>query len=299
MTKPTIGFIGVGLMGHGMGLNILKGGYPLVVVAHRNRGPVEDLLANGATEAASIAELAAQCDIIHICVSGSPQVEAVIAGEGGIAAKAKAGSIVVDCSTADPVSTVQMAEMLATRGIAMADAPLGGTPANAAQGTLSTMVGADDEAFARIEPVLKCWATNIAHLGAVGLGHKMKLINNFVAMGNAALLAEAMALARKSGLSVEQFHKLIGSSRMHNSFYDTFMKWTLEHDENAHRFSITNAHKDMRYLSNLATSVGAVNPVQSAIRNNFGAMESAGQGERFVPMLADFIAATNGLDREE
>ncbi|MDV7145996.1 NAD(P)-dependent oxidoreductase [Tropicimonas sp. TH_r6] len=298
MTKPTVGLIGVGLMGHGIGLNILKAGFPLVVVAHRNRGPVEDLVAQGATEAGSIAEMSAACDIIHICVSGSPQVEAVIGGEAGLATHAKPGSIVIDCSTANPVSTEQLAAILAEKGIGMADAPLGGTPNNAADGTLAVMVGAEDAVFARIEPVLQAWASNIVHLGPVGLGHKMKLINNFMAMGNAALLSEAMAVARKSGLSTEQFHQVIGSSRMHNGFYDTFMKWTLEGDENAHRFSITNAHKDMRYLSDLATSVGAVNPLQSAIRNNFGAMEAAGQGEKFVPMLADFIAVMNGLDPE-
>ncbi|MDV7145821.1 NAD(P)-dependent oxidoreductase [Tropicimonas sp. TH_r6] len=298
MSNPVVGFIGIGYMGRGIGANILKAGFPLVVVAHRNRGPVEELVAQSATEAASVAELAAQSEIIHICVSGSPQVEAVISGEGGIVANAKAGSVVIDCSTSDPVSTAHVAETLAEKGISMADAPLGGTPANAADGTLGAMVGADAETFARIEPVLRAWANNIMHLGPVGMGHKMKLINNFIALGNAALLSEAMAISRKSGLSIEQFHQVIGTSRMRNGFYDTFMKWTLEHDENAHRFSITNAHKDMRYLSNLATSVGAVNPVQSAIRNNLGAMEAAGQGERYVPMLADFIAAMNGLEPE-
>ncbi|MDV7143026.1 NAD(P)-dependent oxidoreductase [Tropicimonas sp. TH_r6] len=298
MTKPTVGFIGVGYMGHGMAANILKAGYPLVVVAHRNRQPVDDLVVQGATEAGSIAELAAQCEIIHICVSGSPQVESVVGGEDGIAANAAPGSVVIDCSTSDPVSTLHLAELFAGKGIAMADSPLGGTPANAVDGTLGAMVGTDAETFARIEPVIGCWANNIMHLGPVGMGHKMKLINNFLAMGNAALLSEAMALARKSGLSTAQFHEVIGTSRMRNGFYDTFMKWTLERDENAHRFSITNAHKDMRYLSNLAVSVGAVNPVQSAIRNNFGAMEAAGQGERYVPMMADFIAAMNGLAPE-
>lgn len=298
MSKPIIGFIGVGLMGHGMAANILKAGFPLVVVAHRNRAPVEDLLAQGGREAGSIADLAAQSEIIHICVSGSPQVEAVIGGEGGIAANARPGSVVIDCSTSDPVSTEHMAERLAGKGIAMADAPLGGTPANAADGTLGAMVGADPETLARIAPVVRSWANNIMHLGPVGMGHKMKLINNFLAMGNAALLSEAMAIARKSGLTTDQFHEVIGTSRMRNGFYDTFMKWTLERDENAHRFSITNAHKDMRYLSNLAVSVGAVNPVQSAIRNNFSAMEAAGQGDRYVPMMADFIAVMNGLTPE-
>ncbi len=299
MDKPVIGLIGAGLMGHGIGLNILKAGYPLVVVAHRNRGPVEDLLAHGAIEAPTIADLARQCEIIHICVSGSPQVEAVIGGEGGIAANAAAGAIVIDCSTSDPVSTTQVAKLLAAKGIAMADAPLGGTPAHAAEGVLGAIVGADPETFSRIEPVLKTWSNNIMHLGPVGLGHRMKLINNFIALGQGALLAEAMAIARKSGLSTEQFDQVIGTSRMRNGFYDTFMKWTLERDENAHRFTIVNAHKDMRYLSNLAIDVGAVNPVQATVRNSLGAMEAAGQGERFLPMLADFVAHTNGLTPEE
>ncbi|MDV7144283.1 NAD(P)-dependent oxidoreductase [Tropicimonas sp. TH_r6] len=298
MTKPVIGFVGIGLMGHGVCLNILKAGFPLVVVAHRNRAPVEDLVGRGATEALSVAELASACDIIHICVTGSPQVEAVIGGDDGIAANARAGSVVVDCSTSDPVSTARLAETLAERGISMADAPLGGTPANAAAGTLGALVGADDDTFARIEPVISAWSRNIMHLGPVGTGHKMKLINNFMSLGNAALLSEAMAIARKSGLTVEQFDRVIGTSRMHNGFYDTFMKWTLERDDTAHRFTITNAHKDMRYLSCLAIGSGALNPLQDIVRNQLSAMESAGSGAQFVPMIADFIASANGLNSE-
>ena len=150
------------------------------------------------------------------------------------------------------------------------------------------MVGAAPEVFARIEPVLRAWAGNVVHLGPVGLGHKMKLINNFVAMGYAALYSEAMAIARKAGLSIEQFHAVIGSGRMRSPFYDTFMQWSLNHDENAHRFTISNAHKDMRYLASMAGELGAVNPIQADVKNLFAAMEAAGQGERFVPMLADF-----------
>ena len=123
----------------------------------------------------------------------------------------------------------------------------------------------------------------------------MKLINNFVAMGYAALYSEAMAIARKAGLSIEQFHAVIGSGRMRSPFYDTFMQWSLNHDENAHRFTISNAHKDMRYLASMAGELGAVNPIQADVKNLFAAMEAAGQGERFVPMLADFVAGINAL----
>lgn len=295
MSKPTVGFIGVGLMGHGMAKNILEAGYELVIVAHRNRDPVDELVKRGATEVSSIAELAAASQIIHICVSGSPQVETVIRAEGGILQHAASGSIVIDCSTSNPVSTLQLANELAGKGISFADAPLGRTPKEAWVGQLDAMVGADDETFATISPVINSWAGNIVHLGAVGSGHKMKLVNNFISLGYGALYSEAMAIARKSGLSVEQFHSVIGTSRMANGFYDTFMKWSLERDENAHKFSITNAHKDMRYLSSLAIDVGAVNPVQAAVRNSLAAMDAAGQGDRYLPMLADFVAASNGL----
>ena len=157
------------------------------------------------------------------------------------------------------------------------------------------MIGAAPEVFARIKPACEAWAQKIVHLGPVGDGHKMKLINNFVAMGYAALFVEALAIARKAGLSIEQFHAVLGSGRMRSGFYDTFMEWSLTGNENAHRFTISNAHKDMRYLASMANEIGAVNALQAQVKNSFAAMEAAGQGDRFVPMLADFVAAMNAL----
>ena len=295
MTKPVIGFIGVGLMGAGMAKNILTKGYPLVIMGHTNREPVERLKKLGATEATSPRELASKADIIHLCVTGSPQVEAIMNGIDGIFASEKKGLIVIDCSTSNPVSTMSLAESAQAHGMTFIDAPLGRTPAEAEAGTLDTMVGADQATFDKVKPILDCWAGNVVHLGPVGLGHKMKLINNFIAMGYAALYSEAIGIARKAGLSKQQFHAVVGSSRMRNGFYDTFMKWTMEGDENAHRFTISNAHKDMRYLSSLANEVGALHPIQAMVKNSFAGMEAAGQAQRYVPMLADFVAIQNGL----
>ena len=295
MTKPTIGFIGVGFMGHGMAKNIVENGYPLVTMAHRKRDAVDDLIERGATEAKSPKEIAEQSDIIHLCVTGSAQVEALMRGDTGILAGLRPGAIVVDCSTSDPVSTLALAAETRAAGGHFADAPLSRTPKEAWEGTLDAMVGADPEVFARIKPVIDCWAGVVVHLGEVGLGHKMKLINNFIGMGYGALYAEALALAQKSGLTPQQFDSVIRPGRLSNGFYETFMKWTLEHDENAHKFAISNAHKDMRYLTNLATSVGAVNPMQSVVKNTYAAMEAAGEGDRYVPMLADFVARANGI----
>ena len=293
--KPVIGFIGVGLMGHGMAKNIVNKGYPLVIVGHRKREPVEHLKSLGAREMSTARELAAACDIVHLCVTGSPQVESVMRGPDGVLAGARAGLIVIDCSTCNPVSTLALAAEATACGVRFVDAPLSRTPKDAEAGTLDTMVGADDATFATIEPVLRCWAGIVVHLGPVGLGHKMKLINNFVAMGYAALFAEALAIARKAGLTVEQFHAVIGSGRMRSPFYDTFMQWSLHGDPEAHKFTIANAHKDMRYLASMAGEIGAVNPLQAQVKNSFAAMEAAGQGERYVPMLADFIAQVNAL----
>ena len=296
MTKPNIGIIGVGLMGHGLAKNIVESGYPLNITAFRKREAVEDLIKRGATEHDDIKSIAKTSDIIHLCVTGSTEVEAIMRGPDGIIANLKPGAIVVDCSTSDPVSTLALAAEVEAVGGHMADAPLGRTPKEAWDGTVDAMIGASPEVFAQIRPVVETWAGVIVHLGDVGLGHKMKLINNFIAMGYGALYSEALAIARKSGLSSEQFDSVIRPGRLSNGFYETFMKWSLEGDENAHKFAISNAHKDMRYLANLSVSVGAVNPMQSVIKNAYAAMEAAGEGDRFLPMLADFIARTNGLD---
>ena len=295
MSKPVIGFIGVGLMGAGMAKNIVTKGYPLVIMGHRNREPVERLIGLGAKEVRSAKALASECDIIHLCVTGSPQVEALMNGPEGILAGGKKGLIIIDCTTSNPVSTHQMAELAQQHGMHFIDAPLSRTPVEAEAGTLDTMVGAPNDIFEKVKPVLACWAGNIVHLGPVGLGHTMKLINNFLAMGYAALFSEALSIARKAGLTQSQFHAVIGSGRMRSPFYDTFMKWTMDGDENAHKFTITNAHKDMRYLSSLANDIGALHPIQSMVKNAFASMEAQGYAQKYVPMLADFVATQNGL----
>ena len=293
--RERIGFVGVGLMGHGMAASLLRAGHPVTVIAHRNRAPVDDLVAKGAREAADLAALAAASDVVHVCAPGSPEVEAVVdALLPGLAA----GAVVVDCSTSNPVSTVALAERLAARDVHMADAPLGGTPAQAADGALSTMVGADPAVFARLQPVLAAWASaGVTHLGPVGTGHRMKLLNNFLAMGYGAIYAEALALSRRVGISVEQFDSVIRGQRMDCGFYRTFMGHALEGNRESHKFTLTNALKDMTYLAAMADAAGVANPVGAAVKNSFrGAVNDGGDGpEDYVPHLADFVAKANGV----
>mgnify|MGYP000701757550 CR=1 FL=1 len=297
--KPVIGFIGVGLMGHGMAKNIVEKGYPLFIKGNRNRQPVDDLVGRGATEVATPREMAAQCDIIHLCLSNSPQIEAVYEGEDGLLAGARPGLIVIDTSTADPTSTMRLAEALAQKGGSLVDAPLGRTPKEAEAGTLDAMVGASDADFAKVLPVIECWAGNINHVGETGAGHKMKLLMNFISMSYAALYAEATVLGAKVGISPQTVQKVIGSSRLSNGFFDTFMNYAVDRNKDAHKFSIANAAKDVRYANAMAAQAGAVSVIGAATQQYFQHVEAIGHGGDYVPWLSDHVARLNGVDLAE
>ena len=295
MAKRTVGFIGVGLMGHGMAKNILAKGSNLLVMAHRNRAPVEDLVARGAREAKTVAEIAAGAESGVLCVTRSPQVEEIVRGPRGILAGARPGLVVIDCSSSDPVSTRALAEELAGAGVTLVDAPLSRTPKEAEEGTLDCMVGADREVFEAVEPLIACFAAKIVHVGPTGAGHTMKLLNNFVAISYAAIYSEALALGARVGIGPAEFHAVIGGGRMSCGFYDTFMQYVVGRDREAHRFTIQNAHKDLRYLMGLANQAGAVNFVGAEVKNYLASAEAMGKGGDYLPMLSDHVAALNGL----
>ncbi|MDP2738726.1 MAG: NAD(P)-dependent oxidoreductase [Pseudorhodobacter sp.] len=293
-SPETIGFVDIGLMGHGMARNIALKGYPLTVIAHRNRAPLDDLVANSASEAASLPALASASTIIFLCLTGAPEVAAVVAAlKPGLAV----GSVIVDCSTSDPTVTLRLAAELAAIGVDLADAPLSRTPADAWAGTLDCMVGADPAVFARIQPVIATWASKIVHIGGVGDGHKMKLLNNFISLGYGALYAEALTLARKVGIPVETFDSVIRGGRMDCGFYQTFMGYALEGNREAHRFTLSNALKDLRYVESLANSATLTTDLASAVKNSYAlAVAGGGSGpEDYVPHLPDFIARANGM----
>ncbi len=296
MAKEKIGFVGVGLMGHGMAKNILVAGYPVTVIAHSNRIPVEDLVAQGATEAASLEELAGNSTIIHICAPGSPQVEAIV---DALMPAMRPGTVIVDCSTSDPNSTAALAAKLEEGGFHMADAPLGGTPIQAEAGELAAMIGASDAVFERLKPVVATWAGSIVHIGPSGAGHKMKLLNNFLSLGYAALYSEALALSEKVGISTLQFDSVIRGSRMDCGFYQTFMGYAVGGDREAHKFTLTNALKDMCYLESMAGAVALANPIGNAVKNSFALAHAAGGNgpEDYVPHLTDYVAKRNGVEK--
>ena len=292
MTRERVGFIGVGLMGHGMAKNILEKGHELTVLAFRKREAIDDLIGRGAPAARSTRAVAEASDIVVLCVTGSTQVESILP------ALAEAGRplLVIDCSTAEPASTMRLAHDYAEAGIRLVDAPLSRTPKEAWAGTLDVMAGGDPADLARARPILECFAGRIVEPGPVGSGHAMKLLNNFVAMGYAALYAEALAVGAKAGVSPAVFHGVIADGRMDCPFFRTFFDYVIGSNPDAHRFTISNALKDTTYLANLANAFGAMNPVGAAVRNSFALAAGLGRSEDYVPMLADAVAAANGID---
>ena len=293
-----IGFIGVGLMGHGMAKNILAKGYPLAIKANRNRAPVEDLIARGATEATTPAELARASDIVFLCVTDSTAVQDVCYGPDGLRAGAHPGLVIVDCSTSDPTVTLQLADGFAEVGVLFCDAPLGGVPAQAEEGKLSCMVGADETTFARIEPVLRTWAVNVKHIGPVGTGHKMKLVNNLLALGYGALYAEALTLAAAVGVTPQVFDSVIRGSRMDCGYYQTFFRAVLDGDRDAHQFTVRNAYKDMRYVEAMAQAATVANPIGNAVKNSYAQATTGGLADEYMTRLPEFIAGRNGVTLE-
>ncbi|MCB8821422.1 NAD(P)-dependent oxidoreductase [Microvirga rosea] len=294
MTKERIGFIGLGHMGHGMAKNLIEKGWPLTVLGHRRREPIEDLKARGATEATTPKQLAQMSEVIILCVTGSAEVQETIQGSDGLAA-AERPLTIIDCSTSDPSVTIKLAEDLSRSGSVLVDAPLGRTPADAQAGTLDVMVGGDAPIVEKVRPILEAFASRVVHTGPTGTGHTMKLLNNFLSMGYAALYAEALALGAKAGVEPRLFDAVIRGGRMDCGFYQTYFKWVLDRDPTAHKFSLRNALKDMTYLASFAQSVGLANPIGSSVRNSFATAVGTGHGDEYVPRLSDIVAGLNGV----
>ncbi|HTP47744.1 MAG TPA: NAD(P)-dependent oxidoreductase [Casimicrobiaceae bacterium] len=286
--KPRIGFIGLGLMGHGMAKNILAKGFPLTIRVHRNRKAAEDILAAGAKEVKTNAELARACDVLILCVTGSPQVEEVIYGENGVFGVAREGLIVVDTSTAEPQSTARIRTDLARKGTAYVDAPLARTPKEAEEGRLNTMVGADEATFARLKPVLSAYCENIVHAGPPGHGHMLKLVNNFIAMSIATAVAEACATCAKAGVSIAKLHELVSAGAVNSGIFQLMVGKMLESgDLTGLKFTLVNAMKDLRYYTHFAESLPSPAIVGEAVHQSLVNANLLGFGDKFVASLIE------------
>jgi 3-hydroxyisobutyrate dehydrogenase-like beta-hydroxyacid dehydrogenase len=294
--RVRVGFAGVGLMGHGMASNILKAGFPLTVMAHRNRQPVDDLVSKGAAEVATAKELAAASVVIVLCLPNSAAVEAVTLGDTGIFAGGAQGLLVVDCTTAQPASTQRVAAVLKEKGIDLIDGPLTMTPKEAAEGTLNVLAGGPAELLEKARPVLDSFTRNIFHIGPLGAGHALKIINNFMSMTMSAMVAEATMTARVAGVDLGKLREVVSAGAVNSGMFQKIMAYAVDGDEKALQFAIANGRKDLGYYADIAAGAGLPSPIGAASLQLFTLACSTGHGEDHVPTLVDLMAEMGGLE---
>jgi 3-hydroxyisobutyrate dehydrogenase len=287
MTKPVIGFIGLGLMGSNMVENLQKKGFEPIVM-DLNKEAVAAVVARGATEAASARELAAASDIVMLCLTTSKVVESLVYADDGILAGIKEGAVLIDFGTSIPASTRKIGADLASKGAGMIDAPLGRTPAHAKDGLLNIMAAGEKATFDKVKPVLDMQGENVFYLGALGAGHTTKLINNFMGMTTVAAMSQAFAVADLAGVDRQQLWEIMSTGPSNSPFMQFCKNYAVDGVSDL-GFSINNANKDLGYFLEMVKDLGTESQIAEGTSSNLQAAVDAGMGNGNVPEILDYF----------
>jgi len=293
--RKRVGFIGVGLMGHGMAKNIMaKGGYPLAILGHRNREPVEDLIRRGATEAKDLASLSAASDVVITCLPSAVEMEAAYLGPSGLLSGARPGTIFIDATTNDPDVTRKVGAALADSGCALVDAALGRTPKEAEEGRASTYVGGDPAAIEKVRPILESYADTIVVCGPLGAGATCKLLNNSISMGMLMMMSETFATAAKLGVDLAAFSEVLSAGGVNSGMWRALKPWIVAGDVGGLLATIRTGAKDIKAYARMAEDAGVATPVAQAINQQFRLVVNEGHADRMMPVLPGILAKMNG-----
>ncbi len=287
MNASRIGLFGVGLMGHGIASNLVKHGHDLMVFEHPGNQPIDNLQRAGARATPDVAALARHADVLMLCVTGSPQVESIILGDTGVLRHLRAGSLVIDCSTSIPASTEQIARQVMAAGCRFIDSPMTRLPKDAAAGRLNLLVGGDQADFERALPVLRCFAENITHVGGVGAGHRMKLVHNYVSLGQAALIAEAAACARLGGIDPQVLVDVLAKGGGGGAALERMRTHLVSGDPTGLQFTLANALKDLSYYNTMAEQTQADRTIARAVADTLRLATEQGDPQSYVPELVE------------
>ena len=288
MTKPVIGFIGLGLMGGNMVENLQKRGYELIVMDLNTEAVAKCLARGKAREAASARELAEASDIVMLCLTKSDVVEKIVYAEDGILAGIREGAVLIDFGTSIPASTRKIGADLAKKGAGMIDAPLGRTPAHATDGLLNIMAAGDKATFDKVKPVLEEQGENVFYLGALGAGHTTKLINNFMGMTTVCTMSQAFAVADRAGVDRQQLYHIMSTGPSNSPFMGFCKNYAVDGVSDL-GFSINNANKDLGYFLEMAKDLGTRAEIVEGTSHNLQAAVDAGLGEGNVPEIFDYF----------
>lgn len=292
MTKPQIGFIGLGIMGHPMASNILQAGYPLTVY-NRTRSKTDELVSRGAKVSESPAQVAAVSEIVITIVSDSPDVEEVVAGSQGVLEGVQPGSIVVDMSTISPEVERDLNQKLSARKCTLLDAPVSGGDVGAKNATLAIMVGGDKEAFERVRPVLEVMGKSITHCGPVGCGQLTKLCNQILVSVTLLAVSEALVFARKSGLDAQIMVDAVKGGAA-GSWQLANLGTRIVARDFAPGFMVDLVQKDLRIILAMAESAGAALPATAVVHQLFRSAQVHGDGAQGTQSLAKVLEKLSG-----
>lgn len=291
----TIGFIGLGIMGKPMAKNLINAGHPLVVY-NRTASKAQELVAVGARQVGSPKEVAENAEIIITMVADSPDVEQVILGPAGVIEGARAGSIIVDMSSISPIVTQRIAAELATRKVAMFDAPVSGGEVGAVQATLSIMVGGDETLFADVKPVLEKMGKSVVRVGAVGAGGVTKLSNQIIVAAALQGISEALVLAQKAGVDLLHVYEAIKGGMAGGRTLD--MKAPKIAERNFEPGFKLDLHiKDLKNALQAGKALGVPLPSTSLIHELFSACSAQGNGQKDHSAIFTLIEQLAGINR--
>jgi 2-hydroxy-3-oxopropionate reductase len=288
-----IGFIGPGIMGGPMALNLMKGGHKLWVHARRPAA-AQALVAAGATACASPAEVAKHADVIFTIVADTPDVESVIFGEQGIAMQARPGTVIVDMSTISPTATKSFAERLARQRVEMLDAPVSGGETGAINGTLSIMVGGKPQVFERIKPLFECMGKNIVHIGDNGAGQVAKACNQIVVAVTIEAVAEALTFARKNGADPAKVREALMGGFAGSKIMEVHGKRMLDNDFKP-GFKVGLHQKDMRIVMETAHQLGVALPAAALVTQHLNALMGTGDTNLDSAAVVKVIERMSGM----
>lgn len=293
----TVGFIGPGIMGCPMALNLIKGGYALRAFARRPQA-LQRLTDAGATSCASPAEVAAQSDIIFTIVSDTSDVEAVLFGEHGVIHGARPGSVVVDMSTISPTATKTFATRLAAQGIDMLDAPVSGGEGGAINATLSIMVGGKPAVFERVKPLFECMGKNIVHVGDNGAGQVAKACNQIVVAVTIEAVAEALTFARRNGADPAKVREALMGGFAGSKIMEVHGQRILDNDFKP-GFKVGLHQKDMRIVMETAHQLGVALPAAALVTQHLNALMGSGDAELDSAAVVKVIERMSGIGSKD
>jgi 3-hydroxyisobutyrate dehydrogenase len=296
-TDKKIGFIGLGIMGKPMSLNLLKAGFD-VTVYNRTESKTADAVSQGAKKAESPAEAAADSTVIITIVSDTPDVESVILGKNGVIESIKPDSVVIDMSTISPKATRDIATRLKEKGAHMLDAPVSGGEQGAIDGTLSIMTGGETAIFERCLPVLQAMGKNVIHVGSNGMGQTVKLVNQILVTGTLNSVAEALIFASKSGVDLKKTIDAVKGGAAGSWQLSNLAPRIIERDFRP-GFMIDLLIKDLNLVTGSAEEMGIDLLVTSRIKEMYETLQAEGEGKNGTQALIKALEKLTGVRVEK